>query len=412
MREEEAFEHAIIENPEDVASYSAYSDWLVEHDDPRGEFIAVQLALEDESRSKTERAALKKREKALLKKHEREWLGELAPHLLDKVNVYDTDSYSHDTDQPTMPDTEHHWRRGFLAELKVDCLTVKLAQALADAHAAQFVQKFHVVSTAYYLSMQDDETPRRKRVPQNARGYDEWFELLGAPILKCIRVFQMGDIYGEPSDDGSSNHTYTPGLEKLIAQMPYVEELHLLCKFYDPGVLFKLKNLTNLRVLRMYALGEPYGDPNIPLDVLAKNKALANLTHLFLHPHFAFHQSFIPFSQVAAVFRSKCLKGLTHLTLRLSDMGDDGIRALIDSGMLKQLTWLDLRHGCVTDEGAKLLAACPDARRLERIDLSRNGVTAKGLAAMKKAKIKAVADGPLTQAELDSQEYLHHGDFE
>ena len=53
----EAFEQAILDNPNDLASYSAYSDWLQEQGDPRGEFIRVQLALEDESRPAPERSA-------------------------------------------------------------------------------------------------------------------------------------------------------------------------------------------------------------------------------------------------------------------------------------------------------------------------------------------------------------------
>ncbi len=44
MSEAEVFEKAILANPEERATYSAYADWLQEHDDPRGEFMAVQLA--------------------------------------------------------------------------------------------------------------------------------------------------------------------------------------------------------------------------------------------------------------------------------------------------------------------------------------------------------------------------------
>ena len=53
--------------------------------------------------------------------------------------------------------------------------------------------------------------------------------------------------------------------------------------------------------------------------------ALANLTHLLFHPH---HEetgrSFLPLEQVRALLTSKCLTSLTHLQLRLSDLGDDG----------------------------------------------------------------------------------------
>jgi hypothetical protein len=376
--------------------------------------MQVQLALEDESRSSAERKRLQTREKELLEKHERDWLGILAPHFLDRVpNNPASEAWNQDV--PNTPGAEHRWRRGILDELKVSCLTVALAQALADAPAVRFLRKLHIVSTAYYLGMQENQPPRRVPAPPEYRGYDEWLELLGAPLLRSLRIFQMGDVDGEPPEEGwMDNHTYTPGIDRLIAGMPRIEELHLLCKEYDSAALFALPNLTNLRVLRMYALGDPnnYDNFEIPLDVLAQNKALGNLTHLLLHPHFADDRSFIPLGRVAPVFRSPHLKNLTHLQLRLSDMGDAGVQEIVSSGILKRLKALDLRHGCITDQGAALFAACSDARNLERLDLSRNCVSSAGLSALHNAGVNAVANKPLTIEELADNTYLHEGDFE
>jgi hypothetical protein len=391
----------------------AYADYLAEQGNPHGEFMQVQIALEDESRSKAERKQLRAREKQLLKQHEREWLGNLTPHLLDRTpNSPASDDYNFGL--PVIPGTEHRWRRGFLAELKVDCLTVALAQALADAPAVRFLDRLHVVSTAYHLGVQDDVTPRRVPVPEECRGYDEWFELLGAPLLRSLRVFQLGDIGGEPPEDGwRNNHTCGPGIDRLIAEMPRIEELHLLCKEYNSTALFALPNLTNLRVLRMYALGEPHAwdDYEIRLDVLAGNPALGKLTHLMLHPHFAFTRSFIPLRRVGPLFRSPHLKSLTHLQLRLSDMGDAGVQEIVAADILKRLKSLDLRYGCITDEGARLFAACPDTRNLDRLDISRNEVTPAGFDLLRAAKVKAV-NTPLTEQERANENYLYAGDFE
>ncbi len=188
----------------------------------------------------------------------------------------------------------------------------------------------------------------------------------------------------------------------------------MLCKSYNSAALFALPNLTNLRVLRMYALGDPNHEreDKIALGVLAENPALGKLTHLMLHPHYAYDRSTIPLGRVAPVFHSPHLKSLKHLQLRLSSMGDEGVREIVASGILKRLKWLDLRHGCITDEGARLFAACPDARNLERLDLSRNAVSAAGLNALRQAGVNAVANNPLTEQELANQEYLHEGDFE
>ncbi len=409
----EAFERALSADPRDLATASIYADYLQEQGNPRGEFIQVQIALEDEMRSKKEREKLQAREQELLAKHERDWLGNLAPHLLDRAT---NDPYSTDYNPrlPNSPGTDHRWRRGILAELTVGCLTVRLAQALVDSPAARFLQKLHIVSTADYLSMQDHTTPRRVPRPPETRREYEWLELLGAPLLRCLCVFQMGDIDNEPPEEGwMDNHTYTPGIDRLIAEMTHIEELHLLCKEYDRAALFALPNLTNLRVLRMYALGDPNwsSEHDIELDILARNPALGNLTHLMVHPHYA-DESVIPLRRVAPLLHSPHLKSLTHLQLRLSDMGDEGVREIIASGILKRLKWLDLRHGRITDEGAKLFASCADAKNLERLDLSRNAVSSAGLRVLRQAGVNAVANNPLTEQELADQEYLHEGDSE
>jgi uncharacterized protein (TIGR02996 family) len=410
--EAEAFERAIRDNPDDVAAISAYADWLVEHDDPRGEFMQVQLALEDESRPKDERKKLQAREKALLKKHDKQWLGRLAPFVFAKV---EPDDYCAARIEP-------RWRRGVLATVIVQRLTMALAQALADEPAVRCASELQVYDQCggYYEGRESEQPRPRVKKPKGIDRHSELFELIGSPLLANLRRFQMG---GEvPSDDGWCDcHTYVRGLEHVVAGMSRVEVLDLYCKDYSSGALFKLPNLTHLRELRVYHLGgrERQGvSPVYRLDVLADNPVLANLTHLMFHPHQGEDWddnhpiTYIPLEQVRALVRSRHLKKLTHLQLRLSDMGDEGVREIIASGILKQLKWLDLRHGCITDEGARLLAACPDAKNLEQLDLSRNGVTSKGLSALKKAGVKAVATQPLTGRELGNREYLYEGDGE
>src|SRR5262245_31263738 len=49
-----SLEAALAEDPGDVAAHSAYADYLQEQGDPRGEFIQVQLALEEPGRSAQE----------------------------------------------------------------------------------------------------------------------------------------------------------------------------------------------------------------------------------------------------------------------------------------------------------------------------------------------------------------------
>ena len=413
-----AFEAALRDNPHDLAGWCAYADWLAERGDPRGAFMQVQLALEDESRSKEERKQLQTREAELLKEHEREWLGELAPFVLDQP---EPDRYD-----PVKP--VWTWRRGSLGELRIGRLGVSFARTLADSNSARLLQVLHVHNAGG-----DERGPAPN--PPGIERYSPLFELIGTPLLFDLRVFQFGPEVADRSvtDDRWVNSsaydcwTYQPGLEHVIASLSRVEELNLYCKEYDIDSVFDLTNLTNLRVLRVYHLGrrgsdrrrdrQPYA---YPLGVLAANPTFGNLTHLLLHPHHeeysgeAYPQTdcFLPLSEFQEIIASPHLTKITHLQFRLSDMGDEGVRELIGSGFLERLRWLDLRHGCITDEGAKLFATCPDIRNLEHLDLSRNAVTQVGLNLLKQMGINVRADYPLTDEELDEQVYLCEGDSE
>src|SRR5581483_8802512 len=79
---QQSLEAALVEDPDDLAAHSAYADYLMEQGDPRGEFIQVQLALEDPGRSAEERNQLLNRERALLEQHGRQWLGDLGRFLV------------------------------------------------------------------------------------------------------------------------------------------------------------------------------------------------------------------------------------------------------------------------------------------------------------------------------------------
>jgi hypothetical protein len=157
-----------------------------------------------------------------------------------------------------------------------------------------------------------------------------------------------------------------------------------------------------------------------PLEKLAKNPVLRNLTHLHFHPHF--HQdhgleeeieAYISLRGVRAIIRSPHLKGLLHVRLRCSDMGNAGCQEIVDSGILKRLRVLDLRHGCIKDKGAEILAACPDLKNLYLLDVDRNALTRTGIAALKKVLGKRLhAENQQTDEELAKQMYLAEGDFE
>src|SRR5262245_131011 len=132
-----ALEDALADNPDDLASHAAYADYLSEQGDPRGEFVRVQLALEDESLSPAQRDALRRRERELLDAHERGWLGELGPLLLgtpeEQRALFDAEwdatnpqASLHSQYLPERVRFRHGWRRGWLDRFECDALGVEM----------------------------------------------------------------------------------------------------------------------------------------------------------------------------------------------------------------------------------------------------------------------------------------------
>jgi uncharacterized protein (TIGR02996 family) len=380
----QALEEALVDNPDDRAAHAAYADLLMEAGEPRGEFIQVQLALEGPNCPPHERQRLQQREQELLAAHQRDWLGELP-----------------------LTGADVRFARGWLDRTATQDLDEPLATALAHAPQIRLLREM-VIEGDHYI-----KAPSRSDSwgPALRRHWQATDILARSPYLGNVRVLRLGEMVEDDSEDCPyyDSHWETPAAPDLVARMPRLEELYLLTKRYEPARLFGLWTLHQLRILQVYHLEERY-----PLEVLADNPHLGNLTHLLLHPHgYADPDApFLDLAGVRAVLRSPHLRSLTHLQVRLCDMGDEGCREIVDSGILKRLKRLDLRHGCITDDGARLLADCPDLRRLELLDVNRNGLTAAGIEALEATGIKVRCRNQLSPGELARSEYLEEGDFE
>jgi uncharacterized protein (TIGR02996 family) len=377
----DALESALVENPDDVATHYAYADYLQEQGDPRGEFIQLQLALEEPQRSEAERQQLQARAEELLQEHQGEWLGILADELFPSEEEWGGSQLS----SSQLP-IEHQFARGWLDSI------VLRGSALSGCRS-------HL---GPLLCLAPEVRLLRKLVLEY---YDDALveALLESPFLSNLRVLQLGrpmnGLY-EPSDV-----VEFPLLVELIAKLPRIEELRLFAQRYDAAHLFALDNLTSLRVLQVYYLDELY-----PLERLADNPALGSLTHLLLHPPSFI--SYIDLVGVRAVVESPHLRSLTHLQLHRSDLGDVGCTEIVTSGILKRLKVLDLRHGEITDAGARILADCPDLPRLELLDIERNALTQTGIDALRRVLGPALhGDNQQTEEELAQRQYLYEDDF-
>ncbi|HEY7155909.1 MAG TPA: TIGR02996 domain-containing protein [Gemmataceae bacterium] len=374
----DALEAALVEDPDDLATHRAYADYLQEQGDPRGEFIQVQLALEDPQRTAEERRELERRERELLTEHERKWLGILADELLGPA------------DEPWESSGEG-----------VRPYEIRFVRGWLDRIARPEIDGFRRGGLLGRLLY---KAPESRLLREVILEYDEGDvkRLLHSPYLGNLRIFQLGE-----SDDASGLGSHRcEALPDFVAILPRLEKMRLFVRGYDPAKLFALPNLTSLRVLQIHNLEERH-----PLEVLAENAALSNLTHLLLHPH-ASRDVLIGLAGVRAVIQSPHLRSLTHLQLRCSDLGDVGCTEIVTSGILKRLKVLDLRHGEITDAGARILADCSDLQRLELLDIDRNGLTQTGIDALRRVLgDKLRADDQQTAEELAFQYYLSESNW-
>jgi uncharacterized protein (TIGR02996 family) len=294
----EALEAALAAEPDDLGAHSAYADLLTEEGDPRGEFISVQLALEDPARPAAERKKLHQREKALLKKHERLWLGELAPILLGtpeeqralfaaEMRPQEHDRLAYTTERMHF---RHFWARGWLDRFECDNITVEMVRKLGRAPIARLLRA---------MVCSGDEPAavfrykRGRDVPSEHGQFRPCEVLAHYPAVRNLRVFQYGKVV-DPEHDRYHSGTQYEHLAPLVAKMPRLEELAIFGHIYmddemwqDMNRILSLPTLTNLRVFQHYH-GTTYS-----LEPLATNPALGRLSHILIYPH-SFARSFNP----------------------------------------------------------------------------------------------------------------------
>jgi uncharacterized protein (TIGR02996 family) len=410
----QSLEKALAENPDDLAAHSAYADYLMEQNDPRGEFVQVQLSLEDPKRPASERAQLQKREADLLKRHGREWMGDVGRFLVGKWSGEDKPWH-------------YRFARGWLDTVRALPFLEGVFESLARSPEARLLRRLEVVYDMRYHPFDFDQFlvgPNKALTEGEGMVDSDHFDtyeetnvlppLLASPYLTNLRVFKFGfsdfpDRLGHSTMVGPFNNCKAQQVIDLLKKCPRMEELYLNTDL--PGIekLFALPKLGNLRVLQYYYGSAYAGDrekDTCPLSALAGNASLKNLTTLRLHPG---RDATIELEELTAVLNSRKLPALTHLQFHMTTFGNEGCSAVVKSGILRRLKTLDMGYGTMTDEGARALAASPDLKRLESLDVSRNALTNAGIDALKATGVRVVADN---QHDGEENDFLYEVDFE
>jgi uncharacterized protein (TIGR02996 family) len=404
-----ALEDALVENPDDLGAHSAYADYLMEQDDPRGEFIQVQLRLEDPARPAKQRKQVQQRESELLEEHGQQWLGDLGRFLFG------------DWSGPDKP-YAYQFNRGWLDLVRTLPFPDAIIAALARSPEARLLRRLEVVYDMDYHPFDFDQFTKGPTAALTGdERLNEGYEpaalmppLLESPYLGNLRVMKLGfsdraagirhSTMVDPFGSCTAQHVID-----LLEKCPRLEELYLNTNL--PGIdrLFASRTLEKVRVLQYY-YGTGYysgaNSPAYPLTALAKNASLKQLTTLRLHPG---REAEVELGEMEAILRSKHLPKLTELQVHMTTFGDAGCRSIVESGVMTRLRSLDIGYGNMTDGGARLLADCLDLRHLEVLNVSRNALTADGIHALRGTGIQVIADD---QHGPDEQDYLYDVDVE
>jgi uncharacterized protein (TIGR02996 family) len=356
----ESLEVPLVRNPDDRAAHVGFADWLAKHDDPYGEFIQVQLALEDENAAPEQRRDWQRREQELLAQHQREWLGSLAPFLLHEA------------------ENRFTFVRGWLDRLAIPMLTESLAEFLALAPQLRLLRELRLFHLAAGQPDPDGEYRRW-------RAAAEIGALACSSYLTNIRVLQLGI----PEKPAVIHDLAAVGSEPLFAFLsilPRLEELFLHVDFDPPHGLFDLETLSHLRILTV-----DMSLPDAEIWNLADCPNAAGLSALTL-------QGVSP-DGLRGLLRHDRLPRLTRLNLYRSSDPNELCRLIAQSSLASRLKFLGLANfphdnrGRLSSRGVALLAACPALRNLEMLDISHTQVGRSGLAALRAAGIPFQADG-------------------
>jgi uncharacterized protein (TIGR02996 family) len=325
-------EAALLEDPDDEASYVVYGDWLQQAGSPHGELIQLQRALAADP----ENAALREREASLLEHHGAELVGESVLGARGKLE----------------------WRAGFVWRAQLECDPLL---ELSRRPAGRLLREIEVDSEHTLQPVLDRlaelALPLQTLQLAIIAFDDDWFHVVGdlgrlwhaqpqlrrlviedgAIVLGAIASRSLRELVLQPT-------TLTPANLRSLAEATLPALTHLELWFEHEMVLF------NDGWYDRWA-----GDPP---------------------------RSTIGIDDVRPLLAATQLSSLRHLTISHATLGDALCEALVSSPLAARLQTIALTGGTITDVGAAVLAGHRAVfTQLERIDLDGNHIATDALLA-------------------------------
>ncbi|MFK8111425.1 MAG: TIGR02996 domain-containing protein [Rubripirellula sp.] len=386
--EQEPFLNAIYQDPDQHEPLQIYSDWLAERGDSRGEFIQLQLQLEQTGLPSDQRKELVSRESSLLKQNKEQWLKELAPELTE--NWAPSGQHFDSTDL-----YKFTFEKGFLSKLRIEFLFPDFASKLAQSSQARMLKELVLLDIPG-----GEELTESFEVFQNESwGYED------SPSLDALATGEFPNL--RRLEIHSESHLESSlELLKMLASSTRLEDLDLSIRGISMGKLFQT-NMPSLKSLTVYHQSD------YPIEQLAANSSLTQLEKIDFFPHAVEpgDEAYLNIDSIRQICQSQHLKNLRHLRLESSNFGNDGIEEMIQSGLLARLESLQIPHGSVTDTGAQLLADA-NLENLKRLDLTGNYLTDAGTHLLVEKEVSLQSGEQRNMASFVHEEQLYIGDWE
>jgi uncharacterized protein (TIGR02996 family) len=347
-------ESMLADNPEDTASWQVYADWMLEHEQPWGEVIALAC---NGKRSKKQQ-------------------DEVTKDLLRDID-----------------DSSIEWRLGTIEKVSLGPQDKPAeGNTMADvlkrvfAHpAGRFVRELELG-----LPPNDDID----------WSFDSVLEVIAkAGVLPLLRVVDMSP---EAEHMDQESWRRIGDIRCLWKNAPNLRELHMRgSSGSDDGTPIKMGDVV-APLLEKFIYISSGLDKSVPIAL--GEASLPELRHLELYFGNDDYGNTCKLKSLAGILEGKGLPRLEYLGLENSEWETDLIAALVKAPIVKRLKTLDLSKGTLFREGAAALIANAAAfRHLEKLDLTDNYLEDEQCAAIKQA---------IPCAEVDDQREVDDWDDE
>ncbi|VAW72261.1 hypothetical protein MNBD_GAMMA12-1678 [hydrothermal vent metagenome] len=328
-------------DPDNIEAWQVYSDYLQTQNDPRGELIALGIAIEKSPRSKKGKEA-KVRFNQIFEESKEAGLGVAAEYINDTKLFSIT------------------WKYGYLLNVRVafhyDFVgpsTHKLLGALLKGTAGHFIQ---TISIGVTEGMEDAD----------ACFSDCTHAIVSGGRRVAVKKLTIGDFESDECEISCSTIGYCG---KVYAVLPNLEQLIVHGGDIELGKI-KHKNLKTLSICTG-------GLSATAVKAVAKAD-LPALEMLIVYFGAVFYGAEGEVGMLKPLFEGKGYPALKQLGLMNALFENEIVQALVKAPIVKQLISLDLSMGTMTDEGGQILIDNVDLfGHLDHINVSDNFLTEK-----------------------------------